>query len=565
MQPMGPKPADTVRQSKPVRERRHSLRHRVHSPAYAELNGSSSATASAAAPDLSEILDISEEGMSVQTSSPLEVAHTLNLCLDLSETGARIRTSGQVVWSDASGRAGIHFPMLSGRSLGRLKEWLFVNVLTAYDHSRAWIAEGEETSEPSSTVPPVSYDRPKHKFGSRTPESSGNGGGFAEPALFQRELKAGGYDREAALQVIAERALTFTRATGAAVALSEGDSMICVASAGSDAPPLGTRLQVGSGFSAECVRTGRSLRCDDSETDDRVDRGGCRALGIRSMVAVPIRLGSRVAGLLEVFSSQPYAFNANDISVLQQLTGNITSALGQGAEVAAPPREMQKAPPARTPPPKARVEVQPVVAETPPVTRAEAKPSSHRFLHKVLLVSAISTFVFALVWLIAPWVSSQIRSERASAQVQRPQPQVAKASSRPAEANINDLAGLRKLAEHGDPAAQFALGARYATGEEVNQDYGEAVRWFSQAADRGHILAQATLGAYYWAGRGVPPDLTKAYFWSALAQAGGDQASKYRVAVLASRMTRSQVLAAQQEANDWLRNHQIAGNVPPSE
>jgi len=151
---------------------------------------------------LSEILDISEEGMSVQTSSPLEVAHTLNLCLDLSETGARIRTSGQVVWSDASGRAGIHFPMLSGRSLGRLKEWLFVNVLTAYDHSRAWIAEGEETSEPSSTVPPVSYDRPKHKFGSRTPESSGNGGGFAEPALFQRELKAGGYDREAALQVI---------------------------------------------------------------------------------------------------------------------------------------------------------------------------------------------------------------------------------------------------------------------------------------------------------------------------------------------------------------------------
>ena len=94
-------------------------------------------------------------------------------------------------------------------------------------------------------------------------------------------------------------------------------------------PLLGHAVQVGSGFSGECVRTGRSLRCDDSETDDRVDREGCRALGIRSMVAVPIRRGNRVAGLLEVFAAQPYAFNGQDISVLQQLTGTILSAAGQ--------------------------------------------------------------------------------------------------------------------------------------------------------------------------------------------------------------------------------------------
>ena len=151
---------------------------------------------------------------------------------------------------------------------------------------------------------------------------------------------------------------------------------------------------------------------------------------------------------------------------------------------------------------------------------------------------------------------------RTNSEVHGPQTAVAKPVTLPSE--VNDLAGLRKLAEQGDPAAQFALGARYATGEEVRQDYTEAVRWFGQAADRGHILAQATLGAYYWAGRGVTPDLTKAYFWSALAQAGGDQASKYRVAVLTSRMSRSQILAAQQQANDWLRNHQMAGNTSPS-
>src|SRR4029077_16009214 len=113
--------------------------------------------------------------------------------------------------------------------------------------------------------------------------------------------------------------------------------MTCVASAGDDAPPVRSRLQVGSGFSGECVRTGRSLRCDDSETDDRVDRAGCKALGIRSMVAVPIRSGSKVAGLLEVFSSQPYAFSAGDIGALQQLAGSVvSSAANHPAEERAP-------------------------------------------------------------------------------------------------------------------------------------------------------------------------------------------------------------------------------------
>src|SRR5262249_22732747 len=122
----------------------------------------------------------------------------------------------------------------------------------------------------------------------------------------------------------------------------------------------------------------------------------------------------------------------------------------------------------------------------------------------------------------------------------------------------SEFSGLRKLAEQGDPAAQFAMGARYATGEEVKQDYAEAVRWFNMAAERGHIVAQDTLGAYYWAGRGVPKDVSKAYFWSVLAEAGGNRASKYRVTAVASLLTRSQILRAQEQAGEWLRHHQGA-------
>jgi TPR repeat protein len=128
--------------------------------------------------------------------------------------------------------------------------------------------------------------------------------------------------------------------------------------------------------------------------------------------------------------------------------------------------------------------------------------------------------------------------------------------------DTTSLEALSRLATEGDAAAAFAMGANYATGEVVKQNYAEAVRWFTMAAESGHVVAQATLGAYYWAGRGVAPDLTKAYFWSILAQAGGDQASKYRVTVLTSRMSRSQILAAQEDANRWLGQHRVNLNKP---
>jgi len=538
------------------------VRHRTHSPAYARVNESPGDS-----PELSEILDISEAGMSIQTSAALQVEHDLSLCLDLSETKTRIRTRGQVVWSDTAGRAGIRFAKLAEESLDQLKEWLFVNVLTAFDNAGA-TSPAVEGWNNTSNGQPASHTMARDEGNSGAPAISGNGSYRAglETVASERErtrervVETNGIDREAALQLTAERALALTRATGAAIALSEGSGseMICMASAGSDAPPFGSRLHVGSGFSGECVRTGRSLRCDDSETDDRVDREGCKALGIRSMVAVPIRPGNKVTGLLEVFSPQPYAFNANDISALQQLTGSIIPTLIPVPPSHSAPPPVQRvvsssAPPPSAPPLPARGELRP--AEAPTTTAARpltaVQPSGRRSWHKILLVAAIATFVFAVLWLIAPWISSPMRSTGRSLSPARPQ---VSSKSPDLPANTNDLASLRKVAEHGDPAAQFALGARYATGEEVKQDYTEAVRWFTLAAEQGHILAQATLGAYYWAGRGVPQDLTKAYYWSVLAQAGGDQASKYRVAVLASRMSRSQVLAAQEQANDWLNN-----------
>jgi len=49
-----------------------------------------------------------------------------------------------------------------------------------------------------------------------------------------------------------------------------------------------------------------------------------------------------------------------------------------------------------------------------------------------------------------------------------------------------------------------------------------------------------------------------------LAQAGGDEASKYRVSALASRMTHAQIAAAEQQANDWIKEHQSLSQNSPA-
>src|SRR5205085_7376949 len=71
------------------------------------------------------------------------------------------------------------------------------------------------------------------------------------------------------------------------------------------------------GLTGACLRAGTLLRCDDSEQDTRVDRQVCRALGIRSMVCVPVTAGQEVVGIFEIFSSQPNAFLNIETAVLR--------------------------------------------------------------------------------------------------------------------------------------------------------------------------------------------------------------------------------------------------------
>ncbi|HEY1799623.1 MAG TPA: GAF domain-containing protein [Terriglobales bacterium] len=134
-------------------------------------------------------------------------------------------------------------------------------------------------------------------------------------------------DLEAALQLLVDRAKYITGASGAAIALVENGKMVCRASAGASAPEIGAYLQMDSGLTGESVRLKKLLRCDDVETDLRVNRESCRALGIVSVVVQPLVHDEKVIGIFELLSGKAYAFEERDINAVERLGEIIQTAL----------------------------------------------------------------------------------------------------------------------------------------------------------------------------------------------------------------------------------------------
>ena len=294
---------------KTIPDRRRWLRHKVHTPAFASFDGVTGGM----------ILDLSEQGMSMQTAAPLDMQRPIQLHLNLPEPVGNLDTTGYIAWADALGRAGVRFSELPEESRLRLREWLTLN-----DSAPSRKAPTLSVGEPSASGPGANLRRNEIRESlalSLEPQASvaEKNDPPATSTTAQYEFNPLGSDLNASLRLISERARSLTRGTGAAIALAHHGSMMCRASVGSNAPALGSRLDVNAGFSGECVRGGEPLRCDDTETDSRVDIERCRQLGIRSILAAPIQYQREIIGLLEVFSTGPFAFDEGDVAVVERL------------------------------------------------------------------------------------------------------------------------------------------------------------------------------------------------------------------------------------------------------
>jgi hypothetical protein len=320
-------------------ERRRCLRQRVHAPAFASFDGVSGGM----------ILDLSEGGLAMQMGGgfdgflPGELAldrhsssgrsledHSASFCEDhplapgrrvrmelelagraTRVTESRLETTGYIAWADALGRAGVRFSELPEESRQRLNEWMTVH-----------------GGDPSHTAPKLALDWPRVAIAG----AQFTGQRFTinlEPDAEDSQTACTSATVQSALRLIGERARALTRGTSAAIALASKGAVMCRASVGESAPALGSRLDVNSGLAGECFRAGKALRCDDAEHDPRVDLESCRRLGIRSIVAAPLRYERDTVGLLMVLAKDPFNFDEGDVAVVESLAHTVVRSMRQ--------------------------------------------------------------------------------------------------------------------------------------------------------------------------------------------------------------------------------------------
>lgn len=176
------------------------------------------------------------------------------------------------------------------------------------------------TADPAKPMPSAAVTM-------RAPQDFGFEADFADLAARFAAKSGGGLSpelsAELALEIvlneIVEQGCHVTGATGAAIILDRGGELVCRASSGSIVPELGARIDSSAGLAGECLRTRKTMWCDDTFSDPRAATEPSREVGVRSIAMMPLLQGDVLVGIFGLFSTQPYAFGVRDERTLEIL------------------------------------------------------------------------------------------------------------------------------------------------------------------------------------------------------------------------------------------------------
>jgi PAS domain S-box-containing protein len=145
----------------------------------------------------------------------------------------------------------------------------------------------------------------------------------------QQDVLAAITDPDKVMSLVVQRTPDVTNGTGAVIEFVSGDELVYRAASGAAQNHAGLRLSLHSSLSGVAVREKTLVRCDNTESDPRVDGAACRALGIRSMIIAPLLENQTAVGALKTFSSIADAFSDLDAYALQLMAGMTSAALTQ--------------------------------------------------------------------------------------------------------------------------------------------------------------------------------------------------------------------------------------------
>ena len=153
-------------------------------------------------------------------------------------------------------------------------------------------------------------------------------------------------DLDGALQTVIDQVMARLQAEGVSVLLPVGDSELMFAAvngAGADRL-LKQRIPVGAGLAGEVLHSGRAARLQSASAQDRAYRDieQISEYHARDIIAVPLKLGAEVIGVMEAVHSQAAAFTTDDARLLEAAADWAAIAIGNARQHQALQRRLQE-------------------------------------------------------------------------------------------------------------------------------------------------------------------------------------------------------------------------------
>ncbi len=125
------------------------------------------------------------------------------------------------------------------------------------------------------------------------------------------------------------------------------------------------------------------------------------------------------------------------------------------------------------------------------------------------------------------------------------------------------LAERKPLAEQGDAGAQNNLGHLYLGDAQgvIPQDFAEALKWYSKAAEQNHASAHFSIGMLHLLGLGVPKDDVEAFKWIRKSAEQGYEYAQYFLGNAYANGWGEVIPRDNAEAIKWMRKAAIQGNL----
>ena len=151
----------------------------------------------------------------------------------------------------------------------------------------------------------------------------------------QNDVATAGLELEKVMQLIAERARLLCHASGASVALVEGEDLVYRVTLGSSAPYQGFRLKLSQSLTGMSLLRREVLHTRDTENDPRVNVKATRDTDTRAMIIVPLQSRGSPVGVLNVIYQEPNAYDDLDVRTLELMGQLLGAAMSNAAEFAA--------------------------------------------------------------------------------------------------------------------------------------------------------------------------------------------------------------------------------------